>query len=326
MAMVKIGIIGLGWMGSLHYKLLRESLGIDVVAVCDIDESRLEEPKKNRVRVYRDYREMLEEGGFDGVIIATPPKFHKEQAIEALKRGFYVLLEKPMAKDLKEAMEIYNIAKGKNRLMIAFSLRFHELYTKIKEYIDQELGDIVYQWHIALGRIPSYPWIGDREFSGGMLNENGVHVLYYQMWYAGEVDEVYATSRTLQQGISIEDNIALYMKHRNGATSVFIQSWSGGHRWRKWGLVALRGRVTVEGYLGGSYTVSRMDGSIVEEKNFDKPIEDMYIAQLKHFIECIENSWRPIVNEEDGIKIQQIVEAAYLSSRESKPIKLPLSL
>ncbi len=326
MRRVRLALVGLGSMGEIHYRLLLERLSdvAELVAVCDVDESRLAEPSKRGIRVYRDYHALLSEGGFDGIIIATPPHLHREQSIEALKQGLYVLLEKPMATNLRDALEIYNAAKGKNRLMIAFSLRFHELYQKVKKYLESELGNVVTQWHIALGKVPPTPWIGKRELSGGMLCENGVHVVYYQMWYAGEVVEVYASSRTLTPGLEIEDNISLTMKHRSGAVSMFIQSWSGGHRWRKWGLVAEKGRVTVEGYLNGDYTVSRSDGTTIESGNFGKPFEEMYINQLRHFIECIANGWRPIVNEENGMAVQQVVEAAYISSREGRPVKLPL--
>ena len=68
--MARIAIVGLGLMGSYYLKLLRDVLKTPVEAVCDVDPKRLEEVKAPRK--YRDFREMLSEGGFDGVIVATP--------------------------------------------------------------------------------------------------------------------------------------------------------------------------------------------------------------------------------------------------------------
>ena len=317
----RIAIIGLGLMGSYYLKLLRERLNVKVEAVCDVDPKKLE--SVNVPRKYRDFVEMLNEGGFDGVIIATPPLYHKDPAIEALRRGYYVMLEKPMAPNLRDALEIYRAAKGRNKLMLSFSLRYHHLYQRVKQRVD-ELGGVVHQWHIGMGALPSTPWIGKRSVSGGMLAEHGVHVIYYQVWYAGNVEEVYAHTAQVTRGIEIEDSATLIMKHRGGAVSVYMQSWVGGHSWRKWGVQAKLGRVTVEGYLGGEYSISRVGGDVVESGRFEEPPEHMYVEQLRHFVECIENGWRPITNEEDGIAVQQIVEAAYRSVSTAKPIKLPL--
>jgi len=309
-------------MGLYYARLLREKLGVEVEAVCDIDPKKLEE--FNALRRFRDFRKMLEEGGFDGVIVATPPLYHREPTVEALKRGFYVMVEKPLASNLEDALEIYRAAYGKNRLMISFSLRYHHLYQKVKRILEDRLGGVVQQWHVSLGLLPSNPWIGRKRVSGGMLAEHGVHVIYYQVWYAGDVEEVYAHTRRVTTGIDIEDLALMVMKHRGGAVSMYLQSWIGGHRWRKWGVEAEKGRITVEGYLEGEYSVSTSRGDLVEKGVFNEPPEHMYVEQLRHFIECIENGWRPLTNEEDGIVVQQIVEAAYRSSESGKPVKLPL--
>ncbi len=326
---VTLGICGIGFMGGLLLELLTKDGELrsraKVAAVCDIRQEALEKARSLGVQsLYTSYTDMLEKESLDAVIIATPPHLHKEQAVEALKKGLYVLLEKPMSVDLRSALEIYRNAG--NRLMLAFSLYFHELFQKIKKYLDTELGEPLWMWHIAYGKLPPAEWVRYREYSGGMLNEHTVHVFFVYRWYAGEVSEVWASTWTIQSGITIEDNAAVTIRHRDGAVSVLLQSWSGGHRWRKWGIQASRGRATVEGYLVDEYVVSRSDGTVLEQGRWDKPVEHMYINELKAFLDAVENRMKPYPNEEDGIKVQEIVEAIYRSAKEGRPIKLPIAL
>jgi len=264
---------------------------------------------------------MMDSAGLDAVIIATPPYVHEEQAVYALRKGLYVLLEKPMSTTLESAKRISEADSGK--LMIAFSLYFHGMYREVAKALE-ELGGPIYMWHVALGRIPGYPWIGRRELSGGMINEHAVHVLFVYMWYGGEVKEVLAKTWTLGQGIDIEDNAAITMIHKGGAVSHYFQSWSGGHRYRKWGIQARKGRITVEGYLAGPYTISRVDGA-EETKRFDEPVEEMYVRELEEFLNSVENGLKPYPGSSEGLKVQEVVEAIYRSAHSGEPVKLPLA-
>jgi len=312
---MRIALIGAGNMGTLHLKVMKEA-GVEIAGVCDIKEDVLKKVQEEyRVPVYRDYREMLEKENPDGVIIATPPHLHREQAIYSLKKGYHVLLEKPMGASLRDAKAIYRRAKGTNRLMVAFSLRFHGLFMKVKEYLERDLGDILFQWHIALGRTPVNEWIKDSMKSGGMINENAVHVIYYFIWYAGDIKKVYGRCWTLEEDATIEDNAAVTFSHKNGTVSTLMQTWTAQHRWRKWGIQAINGTVTIDGYLGGKYKISMREMRTLEEGNFNEEVELMYLRQLRHFLYCIETNEKPIVNETDGLKVHRAVHALYRSSR-----------
>ena len=318
----KIGLVGVGSIGYIHLRLLVSELKDDATpaAVCDIDGKALDRARELGVtKLYGDYDEMLEEEDLDAVIIATPPYLHREQAIKALKKGLYVLLEKPMGVTLEDALEIARHAG--NKLMIAFSLRYHGLYRKIKDRLDGMLGKPLMQWHIALGKMPPTPWIADKNKSGGMINENSIHILYQFYWYAGKVREIYARTWRTTPNITIEDNAAITLVHEEDTVSVLLHSWTTSHRWRKWGLQAEKGTVTCEGYLGGEYRISH-GGRVIEEGTYSEPIEVMYTNQLRDFLEAIVNEWKPPVNEEDGVHIHKIINAVYESSIKDKPIRI----
>jgi len=317
---VRIGLIGVGEMGGIHLRLLAAHPLAELVGVCDTDAGVRERVEREySVRTYADYRALIEEGRPDAVIIATPPYLHPEQALYALEAGLYVLLEKPLAVDLEGAKRVCEAAAG--RLMMAFSLRFHGLYRRIAEHLDS-LGRVVSQWHLALGRMPRNSWVGHKEKSGGMINEHAVHMLYVFLWYAGEVEEVYARLWRLGEERDIEDTATVELVHASGATSTLIQTWWAGHRLRNWGVQCEGGTVTVEGYLGGPYKVSRADMSTVEEGVFEEPVEEMYRRQLDHFLDCVIQGKRPAVNEEDGLRIQRLVAAIHRSAAEGRPVRL----
>ncbi len=318
MKKIKIGLIGVGEMGSIHFKLLQAHPQVELVGACDTDpkvQTKIRETEA--VRVYSDYEALIDTEKPEAVIVATPPHLHPEQALYALDRGLYVLLEKPMAVDISAAKQVYAAANG--RLMMAFSLRFHGLFQRVRGYLN-ELGPVAFQWQIALGRMPRNSWVGFRRKSGGMVNENAVHALYVFLWYAGAVKEVYAQLRRLGQDREIEDTVVVKLVHENGATSMLLQTWAAQHRLRNWGLQAERGTVTVDGYLGGPYKISQSEMELIEEGEFEEPVEKMYRQQLNHFVECVLYNRRPMITEEDGLRVQRLVEAIHLSAAEQRPV------
>lgn len=318
--MVKLGIVGLGVMGSRFY-MLSKKINVDVVALCDVDESKLQIFKNHGIKLYRDCKTMASEGGFDGVIIAVPPAYHTECAVEFLRKGYYVFLEKPMAQDLDSARKIFEVARGKRKLFVGYCLRFNNLYKKIKSIIDSEVvGKPRFLWHIALGRFPQRLWITSRSISGGILNEHGSHVIYVFYWYAGAIKKVYAYM--LYDNEEVEKMFVVILEHRSNVTSMFSLSWFGGHNWRKWGVDGENGRIVVEGYVSGEYIVSKFDGTIVEREVVSDDPMHMYEEELKHFIDVIERNDKFLVDEEEAYEIQKIIDAAYRSVEEGKAVYL----
>lgn len=313
---VRLGIIGIGGIGKVHYENAKKLENVEIKSICDIDKEKLKD--YSRYNTFTDYKQMLDEGGFDGVIISTPVKYHTEQAIYALKKGYYVFLEKPLSTTLEDAKKIAKMANGK--LMVGFTLRFVEIYQKMKDILDEKLGKPILMWHIGLGTFPSAPWLKDPEVSGGILNEHGVHVLYQYVWYAGLPKKVYAKF-LYSLGYKVEDSYIVEIEHESGTESLFMLSWRGGHTWRKWGVDAEKGRVVVEGYTKGQYTITSIDGKVIESGISDG-VKDPYMEEIKEFINSIINHRSPIVNEKDGLIVQTIVEASKKSVSLNKPVSV----
>ncbi|MEO0293920.1 MAG: Gfo/Idh/MocA family oxidoreductase [candidate division WOR-3 bacterium] len=137
--MIKCGVIGLGYMGEHHTRILSKLPNVSLTGVSDINEKRGKEiAKKYKCKFFLDYRELIRET--DCLIIATPTLTHKELATMALKEGKHVFLEKPISFSLKEAEEIIKVAKRLNLILqVGHIERFNPALIAGEEFIKEPL-------------------------------------------------------------------------------------------------------------------------------------------------------------------------------------------
>ena len=156
--MIKAGIVGCGgaaWIG--HLPWLWENPHIELVATCALDETdaRQAAERWGADRFYTDYDEMLAADSLDAVIIATPPQTHAAFSVAAAERGIHVLVEKPMARSVKECDSIIRaVEKSGTVFSISHEKHFNPGFEKIKEIIESGLlGDVFYlvvHWSAAV--------------------------------------------------------------------------------------------------------------------------------------------------------------------------------
>jgi len=108
---MKFGLIGCGFMGSRHVSTLDSFEELECTSVCDIDSNRLSGLKGNMKR-YNDIDSLLADESLDGVIIATPNKYHKEHVIKAARAKKHIICEKPIAMSVADFDEMYQAAKA----------------------------------------------------------------------------------------------------------------------------------------------------------------------------------------------------------------------
>ena len=237
MEKVRIGIIGIGGMGTNHAEYLSagEIAGAELAAVCDVREARLEWARQNlgpAVRVFDSAEALFASGAADAVLIATPHYFHPPLAIQALECGLHVMSEKPAGVYTRQVRAMNEAAARSDKVFgVMFNQRARGEHQKLKELVDSgELGEIVRTNYLITDwfRAQSYydgggwraTWAGE---GGGVLVNQCPHNLDLWQWICGMPTRVRAfVGMGKYHDIEVDDDVTAYVEYENGATGVFI--------------------------------------------------------------------------------------------------------
>ena len=192
--MLKVGIVGFGFMGRTHYQCWKKVKGAQVVAICDVNPNIEKDTKKavgnigdtseqvdfGTLKVYTDLDEMLAKEKLDAVSITLPTFLHPDTSIKALSAGINVMCEKPMALNSKECARMIAEAKRSGKILqIGHCVRFWPEYAKAKEIIDSgKYGKVIAGTFQRLGSAPNWSidgWFFDEQRSGGVALDLHIH-------------------------------------------------------------------------------------------------------------------------------------------------------
>lgn len=235
---LKIGLIGLGNIGSLHVSNLKIIDNVEVVGVCDIIKEKADKRAAElNTTAYYNYVDLFDKSGLEAVIVAVPHYDHTPITIEAFNRGINVLCEKPIAvhiNDAKKTNTAYEKAKEKDP-NIVFGIMFQErtlpFHKKLKDILDGgELGKLLrVTWiNTAWFRSQTYfnsggwraTWAGE---GGGILTNQCPHNLDLYQWLFGVPTHISGhASIGKYHDIEVEDEVSAYFEHDNGMIGHFI--------------------------------------------------------------------------------------------------------
>jgi predicted dehydrogenase len=249
MKKIKIGVIGVGNMGSGHARMFTsgECPEFELTAICDIKPDRAEQVAnecekrlsergiEGKVARFTDAIEMLDSGLIEAVTVATPHYDHPTYVIAAIERGIHVVSEKPAGVYTKAVREMNAVADAHPEVCFAmmFNQRTDPLYIKMKEILDSgELGKmkrvnwIITNWYRPQKYYDSGAWRATWSGEGGgVLLNQCPHQLDLWQWLCGMPVKIDAH---LHYGkwhdIEVEDDVTAYAEYANGATGVFITS------------------------------------------------------------------------------------------------------
>lgn len=202
--MVRVGIMGFGFMGQMHYKCWKAIKGAQVVAVCDINQNIEEDTKKavgnigdtdeaidfGSFELYTDFDKMLKDAKLDAVSITLPTYLHPDYSIKALAAGVNVMCEKPMALNVEGCDRMIAEAKRSGKvLQIGHCVRFWPEYAKTKQLIDSgKYGKVIAATFQRLSATPTWAidnWIMDEKRSGGAALDLHIHDTDYVQYLFG---------------------------------------------------------------------------------------------------------------------------------------------
>ena len=217
MKKIRIGIIGLGIMGSNHLKFLKnQSENYEVTALCDINPERLNREETEGIARFTDYRELLASGLCDMVAVATPHPCHGEISMAAFRQGLHVMCEKPLTETVAKTDALLAVAKEAGTVFSTnFSMRTNPLNKVIKEMLEKdEIGKIIRVDFVCTEWIRSQKyydmqswrgrWLGE---GGGVLMNQAPHNLDLLHWWFGEMESVRGTIGTRLHDIETEDEV-----------------------------------------------------------------------------------------------------------------------
>ena len=257
---VRIGVIGIGNMGSAHCRTVCTTENAELTAVCDIDETKfgkLPEEAGDKVRKYTSPETFFAEAPVDAVIISVPHYDHVPLAMQALQAGKHILVEKPIAPAVGMAREL--IAEGKKYPHLVQSamlqLRTMEAFLKIRELLAAgELGRlmrinwIVTTWFRSQFYYDSGDWRASwRGEGGGVLLNQCPHQLDLLQWLFGLPSKVRATVAIGKyHDIEVEDEVNAFMEFPGGATGVFVTSSGEAPGTNRLEIAGTKGRLVYE--------------------------------------------------------------------------------
>lgn len=339
-------IIGCGRISPNHIVAAQKN-GLNILALCDIDQARIDETIEKfalvNVKKYTDYKEMISNENLDLVAICTESGSHGEIALECIDRNINLIIEKPIALDLNEADEIIKRSQEMNvKVSACHQNRFNKSVIKIREAIDQgRFGRLMHgAAHIRWNRGEQYytqaPWRGTWAQDGGSLMNQFIHNIDLLRWMMGdEIDEVIGMTDNLNHSfIEAEDLGLAIVKFKNGSYGL-IEGTTNIYPKNLEETLYLFGKTgTVK---GGGQSVN-----IIEEWNFLDGLDDADHVKREYqenppnvygfghtplyadVIDAIINDREPAVSAEDGRRALELVLAIYKSSADGKPVKLPL--
>ncbi|WP_062107130.1 Gfo/Idh/MocA family protein [Bacillus niameyensis] len=353
MAEVKVGIIGLGNMGTAHATALKggKVKGARLAAVCDPRTDRLDwirEEFGSQVQCFESVDEFFEKADIDGVTIATPHYDHPDLAIRAFEKDLHVLCEKPAGVYTKNVrlMNEAGLKSGKVFSMM-FNQRTNPLYKKMRELIHSgELGEIkrtnwiITDWYRPQSYYDSGGWRATWAGEGGgvMLNQSP-HQLDLWQWITGMMPTRVRAFCGFGKyhDIEVEDDVTAYVEYENGATGLFVTSTGEAPGTNRFEVVGDRGKLVVENGQLTFWRLRQSERAFNQEYKggFGQPecwkIDIPVRGQSEHHVGILKNWTNAILHDEEllapgpeGIKSLAISNAVYLSSWLDDWVELPI--
>jgi predicted dehydrogenase len=335
----KVGIIGAGAIAqACHIPGYASAKNCELTAVADPEEkclAMLEERGWNFAAVYHDYKKMLSGEKLDVISICAPNKFHAEMAIACLNAGVDVLLEKPIAVNMKEAEAIRSAVKATGRrLMVGFSHRFNDLNNAAKTALIAGKIGKPYMIRVRFAHTGPWPgwaktdWFYNPEMSGGgALMDMAVHAFDIAQWFIGPVTAVSGKTATLRKNIKVDDNVVAIMEFGNKCMGYVECGWTSPSGFCGMEIMGDNGiiysdyiknqAIMVHGQTSPSGETKMQE--VILKNKWDKA---PWAKEMEYFTAHLgrPGDFSPDIN--DGVDTLRVVLAAYESSQTGKRIEI----
>jgi len=332
---IRIGVVGGGWPSWQHMKGYSKIEGVEVVALCDLNEERLHRiaDEYGIAQRFTSYDEMFSTADLTAVSVCTPNTLHAEVSVAAMEAGLHVLCEKPMASTSQFAQQIMEARDRTGRIfMMGYQRRYGLAAQYLKSRVDRgDLGEIYFArcWWVRRSGIPGMGgWFTNKSLSGGgSLIDIGVHVLDLGLWYMGfpEVTGVssswgshfgvhglggseYEAAKGTGSLFDVDDYAVAHVRFGGGRSLILQTSWASHIK---------QDEVNVElwGTRGGA-RYSPLEIYTADDGGHQDTIPQFrayneFDEETRHFIDCIRTGTAPASTAEEGRVTVDLIERIY---------------
>jgi predicted dehydrogenase len=328
----KLGMIGLGNRAQRHLAALKALSGVEIAALCDLQPDRMQAAKNGpgaNAQTYVDYRELVRDKNVQAVVIAVPNYLHAQIAIEAMKAGKDVLMEKPIGLNWAEAKRVAAAAKQYGRILAVGMQRHYAAdYVAIREFINGggigklsliTMNEYRGDWSPKTTKVDGVVWRHERKYAGSSLLEFSVHSygFLYEMIEAPLVECSASGGAVHWPERTTEDVIAVIGKFANGVR--VAHSFCGNAAGVQWRLTLVGEKGTLD-YDRKTATVRREGEQPfaldLKGSGTDSNEEEMYQA----FFEAIHTRKPPPLNATFALEATKLAYGAWMSIDEGRII------
>lgn len=352
---VRLGIIGTSsWSDFIYLSKLKGDPAAEVAAIC----GRKAEPRDALAaqygipRVYSDYREMLADGALDGVIVVAPDDEHLPMTLATIDAGFNVLCEKPLANNAGDARRMLAAAEAKGILhMVLFTWRWQPHYQYVKSLINDGAFGPIYRAQFsfitdfAMDR--RYQWRMDPRRANGVVGDLGSHMIDLGNWMFGAVSSVSADLGTVwsregiagHDGPTGNDHAHLTLRFASGAQGVVdVTNVSRNADRLVKHVLRIEGEkaaLELEHVFTGEHLAVRLNwlgGTGEKARTIEVPqsfygqsdrsdFTNIYATEAvgaRGFVRAIRDGTKPSPDFADGVRAQEVVDAALRSHAERR--------
>ncbi|AEE92232.1 Oxidoreductase domain protein [Tepidanaerobacter acetatoxydans Re1] len=329
---IKVGVIGVGQMGYYHAQIYKKMPMVELAALCEYNDARCRQLQKEfQCKIYKNYKELLENPEIDAVSITLPDNMHRNCVEVAVANKKHILLEKPLAKKLEDGKALYEATKDYDKIFtVGFLLRFDPRFNMLKQSLDKgELGDII---HIYCRR--NSPIIGPRRYVGA--SDLSMHVMIHDIdyinWFMGcQPIKVFAKARSvLLKENSMNDVIYAIVTYENNAIACMEACWTLPEN----SPTIIDDKVELVGTKGVAYVDSCDNGLKIVSNNkiiypdtrhwyyVNNEVKGDLAEEIRAFVNNIAEGTKSIIAPKEAYDSLRVVDAIERSIKEGKEINL----
>jgi len=309
-----VAVIGTGFWGRNHARIFKELEETELLAVCDINAERAKNVAKQfGVRAYTSMGKLLKRKDVEAVSNCVWSLNLAKETLKALKAGKHVLVEKPMAANVKQAEKLLETAEEEGlHLSVGFLMRFIPGIQHMKNAIeDKTIGNLVCA---TAKRVSEWP---ERIGDVGVVKDIAIHDIDIIRYLFGEEPiAVYAKTGSMKHK-KFEDYAQIMLTFEGGKSAFIESNWLTPYKTRTLVVTGSKAIMKLD-YITQELTIEDAKKTIQPRYPWQEPLK----LELQHFANCILKKKKPLITGTDGLKALQIAEAALKSSAIGRAVKL----